>query len=170
MTISRTAITAVLAATAVLAGVQPATAQAAPRHCPAAALKVSARDGGAGLSHQGTLLVFTNISASTCTLTGYPHVFVVDARGRTVTGATRTLSGYLGGVRGHIATVTLASRASGSALLEGLAIRRNGDGCPAEPELRLTSPQTFTPVLLRAGTDICTDVEVHPVVAGVLMP
>jgi hypothetical protein len=144
-------------------------ASAAPpvTHCPAKALKVTVSDGGAGLSHEGWRLVFTNGSKTTCTLTGYPHVFLIRSHGSAL-GAARTLSGYLGGIRSTTPpTVRLAPGKKASTLLEGLAFGVGGDACPAQPRLSVTPPQTFTPTVLSVATDICTDVEVHPVVAGV---
>lgn len=144
----------------------PAMAAGKVTHCPAAALKVSVQGGDAGLSHRAYQLVFTNVSKTTCTLTGYPHVSILNAAGKVVANATRTPAGYLGGVS-KIAKVTLAPKKSASTYLEGLAIHPDGDGCAAEPTIRLSSPQTFTLVRLKAATAICTDIEVHPVAAGI---
>jgi Protein of unknown function (DUF4232) len=141
-----------------------ASAAAPVTHCPAKALKISVTGGGAGLSHHGWRLVFTNVSKATCTLTGYPHVFLIRSHGPAL-GVSRTRSGYLGGIgSGAIPSVRLAPGAKASALLEGLAFGAGGDACPAQPRLSVTPPQAFTPTVVTETTDICSDVQVHPVV------
>ena len=74
-----------------------AVASSAPL-CTNGQVVVSDSGGGAGLGHEDQVILFTNDSPSTCTLTGYPGVAGLNANGQQVVQARRTPSGYLGGL------------------------------------------------------------------------
>jgi len=134
---------------------------------------VTARLHGAGMSHAGYLITFTNTGQLPCQLTGYPGVAVLDAKGRQVRQAARTPSGYLGGVRdasgmhgGKPLPVVLHAGEVGSALLEGEDVGTDGKGCPTESGLLVTPPNTRKSARIALRVVICGGVQVHPVVAG----
>jgi hypothetical protein len=77
-------------------------ASASPiRRCQETQLDVNWTPDGVGLGHVADLIIFTNISASTCTLSGYPAVRMSDSpKSSAVLVARETLNGYLGGLAG----------------------------------------------------------------------
>jgi hypothetical protein len=138
------------------------------------ALKTTEGGGGAAMSHQDAILIFTNVSTHRCTLQGYPGAAIVD-RSTVLVNAARTLSGYIGdaGVEPTgTPLVTLAPGASASAVLEwdanaGEVCYPNGAGA-----LEVTAPNTTATVSLRSarvGSEgICAGLVVHPVIAGII--
>ena len=59
---------------------------------------VTAGHSVAGLGHFGVPVFFQNVGTQPCELSGYPGVAALDASGDQVLRATRTPSGYLGGL------------------------------------------------------------------------
>ncbi len=138
--------------------------------CADGQIMVSAGTSGAGLGHEGQVLLFTNVSSSPCTLTGYPGVAGLDAQGAQVVQAVRTPMGYLGGLLTGSTTpptVVLAPAAVASALAEGTDNPTNGaTSCPTYPSLLVTAPDLTVSVRVAAGLPGCSPIEVHPVVPG----
>lgn len=130
-------------------------------------LAVSAGAEDAGLGHRSFTLVFINRGRAACRLHGYPGVAGLDASGRQTSQAKRTLSGYLGGVRGAAPTVTIAPGESASALVEGQGFDKNGNACPGYRGLLVTAPDDTRSTRLSWTTDTCDTLQVHPVVPGV---
>jgi hypothetical protein len=121
------------------------------------------------MGHIGVVLVFKNTSAQTCKLMGYPGVAGLDAAGKQVMQATRTLNGYLRVVpRGHAPpVVTLTTGQSASAFVEGTDVPTgNRTSCPTYPKLLVTPPNTTQSVVISASMPGCSPVQVHPVVPG----
>jgi hypothetical protein len=127
------------------------------------------------LGHRGLILLFTNTGSTGCTVAGYPGATVTD-NGQTdfapLMDAKRTLTGYEGGTR-SVTTVTLTPGASASAVLEWLAAPADGDdpaaaNCPgmAGGYLEITPPNTTAATKFQPPADMCSDLQVHPVVAG----
>ncbi len=124
--------------------------------------------GAAGLSHQGVLLQFTPIDTSACTLYGYPGVAGLDANGKQVLQATRTASGYLGGLRGgNPGTVTITELSPASAWVEGSSAQQTGQTCPSIVALLVTPPGLHNPAQVETAPSACDGLQVHPVVAGI---
>ena len=138
-------------------------------------ITVSLSGSDAAMNHAGQALKFTNVSAHTCTLHGYPGVAVVaNGDGRTLVNATRALNGYIGDERqlSSAPVVTLQAGQSAGAVVEwvgdaGEQCYPNGSGT-----LLVTPPNTTKSTSLRTmlvGTSgVCAGFEVHPVVPGVL--
>ncbi|MEU4893939.1 DUF4232 domain-containing protein [Streptomyces sp. NPDC044780] len=116
---------------------QPAAASGARRVCSRTQLTLSAgrMDVGAGNVHLP--LVFTNTSATTCTLTGYPGVSLLDSGGSAIGDpATRR-----GPTR---STVTLPPGGSASADLHTLNEGMTDTPCRRAPErIRVYPPDSF---------------------------
>lgn len=130
-------------------------------------ITVSNEPTAVGLSHVAFVIRFVNNGAK-CTLYGYPGVDGYSANGVRLVSATRTKSGYLGGLRPgrSIPHVTLASGSRASALLEWVQGLPNGLRVRS---LRITAPNTRrtvtrSPSFLRLTT--IRDLAIHPVVAG----
>ncbi len=117
-----------------------------------------------GDSHSGVVVVFTNGGTARCTLTGYPGADALDASGRVVARATRTLSGYEGGCGCSApAVVRLAPGQSASALIEG--DNGGGDECLRGHTLLVTPPNTTRAYHVPFVAYSC-HLLVHPTVAG----
>lgn len=141
-------------------------------------VSVSDAGGGAGLGHQDQVILFTNQSQSTCTLSGYPGVAGLDAHGNQVVQAERTLSGYLGGLQNGATTpptVTLNPGQTASATVEGTDNPiGSATSCPYYPALLVTPPNLTESVRVTVsdlgtnppGLPGCSQIEVHPVVPG----
>jgi Protein of unknown function (DUF4232) len=145
-------------------------AQAAGAGCGAEQITLSVTPGGGGLSHVGVVLRFRNTSASRCTLTGYPGATLVTTGGRLVR-ARRTRAGYLGGLAGStraLPVLRLASRATASAVLEGLDadLAHGGGPCPRFAHLLVTAPNQRLTVRLPSPWRRVCEPEIHPVLAG----
>lgn len=131
-------------------------------------LTLAVHSGSSGASHAGYVLVFTNTGQIPCAMTGYPGLAILDSKDRQIIQASRTLTGYLGGVRGaKPPAVGLPAGGTASALLEGLLFDpRTSRGCPAERALLSTPPNTTAPMKVTAVTRICGQVQIHPMVPG----
>lgn len=139
---------------------------------------VSDSGGGAGLGHEDQVILFTNRSRSSCTLSGYPGVAGLNAQGVQAVQAERTPSGYLGGLQNGTNTppkVSLAPGQTVSATVEGTDNPvGTATSCPYYPYLLVTPPGftdsvrvTFTGLDTNPpGLPGCTPIEVHPVVPG----
>lgn len=73
----------------------PAVQAAGPPECRNHDLKVSETSDSGYEGHAAANLTFTNISGHLCVLRGYPGAELVDAAGRPLLNATRTLDGYI---------------------------------------------------------------------------
>lgn len=140
--------------------------------CTIAELTISAGQTGAGLGHVGGPVLFTNAGSTECSLFGYPGVAALDPAGQQVAQATRTPSGYLGGLwTGATSppTVDLAPGQTAAALVEGTD---NPVGtpppasCPQYAGLLVTPPTALRSVRLTMRLPGCSGLEVHPVVPG----
>jgi Protein of unknown function (DUF4232) len=97
-----------------------------------------------------------------CTLTGYPGVDT--GAGGPLLHATRTLSGFQGGLRtDKLPTVTVAADQPQYAVVEGVAVDRNDPErlCPTYTELLVTPPDITETFTVPVEIDTC-ELEVHP--------
>lgn len=144
----------------------PVAKKAAAARCRGNALGISLTQASPGLTHHGYVIEFKN-RGSACSITGYPAVDALNAKGHRILSAKRTKSGYLGGVfSGPIPRVHLAKGKTASAMVEWSDL---GSPCPRAHSLRVTSPNAvnsvvFSPNSLKSET-LC-HVQVHPVVPG----
>lgn len=122
----------------------------------------------AGAGHRFLVLRFNNVGQTTCTITGYPRVDLVDAAGKVVKQAQQTPSGQAGLPAGTTEppVVTLPAGKSASTVLEASAIPE-GDNPPCKDySLMVTPPGQKEPVSAGPAQMPDCDVQVHPVVAG----
>ncbi|HEX3565571.1 MAG TPA: DUF4232 domain-containing protein, partial [Acidimicrobiales bacterium] len=121
--------------------------------------------------------LFTNVSSTACTLTGYPGVAGLDAGGVPQVQAHRTVGGYMGGLAAGSTTlpqVSIAPARSASAVVEGTDNPLGTRPCPYYSSLLVTPPNLTKQTRLQVfglgtrppGLPGCTFIEVHPVVAG----
>ena len=171
----------VVAAVAVFAGqvvaaggqtagaVHPDAKESVAGRCQANALGISLTFEGAYSFHTGLAIEFKNLG-SACTITGYPGVDALSARGRRILSAKRTKSGYIGGVfSGPIPKVQLAKGKTASALLEWVNGGPLGMPCPHVHSLRITPPGGVSSVTLSSKSlkiETFCGVQIHPVVPG----
>jgi Protein of unknown function (DUF4232) len=133
-------------------------------------ISVSTGTGGAGVGHEGQVILFANTSQSACTLSGYPGVAGLDAQGNQVVQAERTLRGYLGGLGSGSATPPIVSLSPGqtaSATVEGTDVPvGSATSCPTYPALLVTPPNLTVSVRVTPGLPGCSPIQIHPVVPG----
>jgi hypothetical protein len=159
---------AAAAATLGVAGITAVTASAdaSTLACGNYSLAVSrtATDGAAG--HGRIVLLFRNVSHTTCTLYGYPGLDALNASGQLLAHAKRTLSGYMGGAYAGERTVTITPGHYGSAVVEWLNFNpvTTGD-CTFSKSVATTPANTTRTWHLAASVSIC-NLQVHPTVAG----
>jgi len=135
--------------------------------CTNAQISVTATNppGGAAAGHDGVVLLFTNNSTSTCTLTGYPGVAGLDASEHQVAQAARTLEGYLAGCACNTPPeLTLHAGAVVSAMVEAVDAL-NGGPCTSFAGLLVTPPNTTLSTKVSLAPYSC-QFEIHPVVVG----
>ena len=141
--------------------------------CTGSQIKVTTGDGGAGLSHGALTLIFTNISSTSCSLSGYPGAALPYSGG--TWNATRTMAGYMGGAANYSSppTVDIAPGAAASALIEWEAATVNGapdnaTNCPGSvaQSLEVTPPNTQSTTTFPPLQGACQGFEIHPVVPG----
>jgi hypothetical protein len=139
--------------------------------CSANQLTVTGIDdpGGAAAGHRAIVLLFKNITATTCTLFGYPGADALNSAGTTMVHIPRTLRGYMGGLpqsQAGPATVTLAPGATVSAKVEGSDVPQGGvTNCPDYPALLVTPPNTTQSTHVDITIAGC-NIQIHPVVPG----
>ena len=115
------------------------------------------------------MLVFNNVSTTTCEIFGYPGVDLTTASGATVAHLTRTLRGMAGGEPVGVTAphgVVLAPGASASALAEASNVPQGGITDCGSYSLLITVPNQY--VSVPGGTSMlprCA-AEIHPVVPG----
>lgn len=126
----------------------------------------------ASAGHRSLVLLFTNTSGSSCTISGYPGAAVTDKPGKVVLNAQRSLAGYEGGAAG-VTTVTLSPGGHASGVIEWLGFPTDGQApvganCPGMDggSLLITPPNTTKASSFSSPSDLCADFAVHPVVAG----
>ncbi|KAB1927264.1 DUF4232 domain-containing protein [Micromonospora noduli] len=146
----------------------PGAPDSTPGRCTTAQLTVTLASEDAASGHRSVAVVFRNSGGATCRLTGYPGVDALGGDGRTLAHAERTRRGYMGGPAGtgRPPTVTLHPGRSASALVEASGFRADGAACKPYVSLLITPPDDVRSVRLRWETDSCSDLEVHPLVAG----
>lgn len=146
--------------------------ESAARLCTTSQLVITVVPGGAAGGHYGLLARFRNKGHAECSLVGYPVVADVNASGGHLLAATLTPQGYIGGLRNAntLPAATLAPGQTATAVIEALNTT-SSPPCPTvtgETGLFVAPPgQTEgTTFPLVIGNSICSQLEVHPVVAG----
>jgi len=141
-----------------------ATHPAAIPYCSSNIRVINGESQGAA-GHLTLVLIFNNVGHTSCRISGYPGLDLVNASGATVAHATRTMSGMAGGAT-SIASVALAPGASASALVEASDVPQGSITNCGSYALMVTPPGQY--VAVSAGTAMMPKcaLEIHPVVAG----
>ena len=140
--------------------------------CAGGQLSLKIAQGSSGMGHTGSVLVFTNTGSNTCTLRGYPGAAVTDS-------GEYNWAPYLNATRvsGSVAvsTVSLSPGSSASAMLEWDVSPKSGAGDTANAAncagmaggyLEITPPNTTATHKSDPPEDMCTNLQIFPVVAG----
>jgi hypothetical protein len=141
--------------------------------CENGQLSVVPLSGGIGAGNAQQVIGFTNISSTTCTLTGFPGVAALDQQGSQVAQAER----FTGAQAPPVNTVTLAQGQTASAIVSGTAISTGtATTCPYyAPSLLVTPPDLTRSVgVALTGSNFgsrgfpgCGVLRVSPVVPGI---
>jgi hypothetical protein len=147
--------------------------------CQISQLRISPGASDVGLGNVGQPILFTNVSQTTCTMSGYPGVAALDSQGNQVAQAKRELIGYLGGLQNNassVPVVTLASGQSASAEVEGTDNPvGTATSCTNYASLLVTPPGETHSVTISAGVvqgshipgfPGCSPISVNPMVPG----
>jgi hypothetical protein len=135
------------------------------RSCTHGDLKVKAGEGNAAMGGvRETPFIFTNVSASPCTLEGYPNLELLSEKGSLVKRATKQKSDA------PVAAVTIGP---GQTAWFNLNYNAGGAGymgkpCPAYRKVKITAPGVTQPFVLRAEIQTCagTDFSVTAISSG----
>jgi Domain of unknown function (DUF4232) len=120
------------------------------------------------MSQPAIVIVFTNTSATGCTLYGYPDVVGLDGNGRQTSQARRSPTVYEGGAMDGPSNVALDAGGQASALVGGGA-NPIGDAAACDADFAAFSvapPGTTTATRLGIDFPSCSGLAVTPVVAG----
>lgn len=114
--------------------------------------------------HREIVLVFRLApGVQECSLTGYPGVD--SGAGGPLINATRTMAGFMGGLRDTDVppTIPVTATIPGRAVVEGVAVDRTDPEhlCPTYTELRVTPPDMTDAVTVPVEIDTC-ELQVHP--------
>ncbi len=142
--------------------------------CRNADITVSLGQGQGAAGHISVLLLFANAAGHACYLRGYPGAELDDPSGALPPlDAVRKLTGPMGGAEGMAKAplVTLAAGQSGSAVLEWSDVSAGSTAScyTGADELEVTPPNSTltTKLSLGSGALVCSDFQVHPVLAAV---
>lgn len=112
----------------------------------------------------------TDAAKTSCVTTGYPGVALLDAGGRQVQQASRTRSGFMGGLASTTAPIpriTLAPGQTATAVIEGQTYDVAAEkSCGSSPALLFTLPDNTDSTKLVTRTPVCSGLQVHPLVKG----
>jgi hypothetical protein len=134
----------------------------------ASGIRVIPGEVDAGAGHRFLVLRFNNVGQTTCTISGYPTVDLVNGSGEVVAHAQQTPNGQAGLPAGTTEppVVTLAAGASASTVVEASAIPEGNDPPCKEYALMVTAPGQTEAVSAGPAQMPDCDLQVHPVVAG----
>lgn len=142
----------------------PAASKADSSNCTNGQLSVTSKLASGGDGNSGLIVIFTNQSSSSCSLSGYPGAADLDSRGTQIEQAKRTLNGMLGGCGcARPKTVRLATGQAASTIVEGNT--GGGDACLRGRAVLVTAPNTRNSTRFAFNAYTC-DFQVHPVVGG----
>lgn len=162
-------IPAAVAAITVAAGfalLAPAAPALAAPACGNAALAVRASAEQGATGHANFVLLFRNRTTQTCTLFGYPGLDALNAKGKVIAHAKRTLHGFTGGSTHGIQTVVVHPGHFASADVEWLNFNPvTGGTCTFSHSVAATPANTSHTVRLPRSVSVC-GLQVHPTVAG----
>ena len=159
-----------------LPATNPAAGPAGPTECAGSQIQVTLGHYGAASGNESYVLLFTNVSQSSCYLSGYPGAELPGFGGNPSSNAARTMTGYSGGAYGYTSppTVILAKGTTASARVEWEMYASDAQPtvatCPGmgDTGLVVTVPNTQASTTFKIGVDagMCAKLQIHPVVPG----
>jgi hypothetical protein len=166
-------VSALLMTTAILTVATPSTSAFASstKRCQETQLDVQLVPDGGSHGHVASLIVMTNVSSTSCTVSGYPVVRVIDSpkAGFSLL-AKDTLNGFMGGISLTHAVVPVPSvklRSHGgtaSSMVEGAVA--GSSVCLWFKMMSVHLPHLSPGYRFKTNIPTCTIPEVHPFVKG----
>ncbi|MGB8195683.1 MAG: DUF4232 domain-containing protein [Acidimicrobiales bacterium] len=160
-------------ASVVIAGHAQRASASPLRRCEETQLDVNWTPDGAGLGHVADLIVFTNISANACSLSGYPAVRMSgSAKASALLVARDTLNGYLGGLaRGTARSLPVVKLSAHGGVASSMV---EGDDNPVGSALSCLEfskvsvriPHLSPPYRFTIKFPGCVRPQTHPIVKG----
>ena len=152
-----------LAATSLIGASAPPNPAATVAACGNSSLTVSHTAAQGATGHGSFVLLFKNTSRTTCNIYGYPGLDALNASGRILVHARRTLRGFAGGA--HIEkAVTVIPGHWASATSEWMNFNPTNTGpCTFSKSVATTPANTTHTVHLAVSVSVC-DLQVHPTV------
>jgi hypothetical protein len=123
--------------------------RSASARCTGADLSLNRVSDDAGAGQRGVVFAFTNISSSSCTLSGYPAFIMLNKAGLPLRGA------HVSKDAGPAQVVTLApgGKAWFSITYSACGVGGAGVRCPMSAKVRITAPGTRRAFVLREQLD-----------------
>jgi hypothetical protein len=141
------------------------SAQAITPSCGNSSLAVTHTPSNGATGHGSFVLLFRNVTGSTCKLYGYPGLDALSSTGHVLAHAKRTLHGFAGGAS-SVQNVYVQPGRFASAVVEWMNFNPVTSGpCTFSKYVAATPPNTSHTVRLTVSVSIC-DLQVHPTVAG----
>jgi Protein of unknown function (DUF4232) len=150
-------------------GTSAAAASTAVASCSARQVSLSLVRGLAGAGHWSQIILVMNGGPTTCRLTGYPGVRMLDGLGQVIGTPIETRTGFSGGLqpRTPIPVIELQPGEAAAAVLEGIDIPGGDESsCPSYDSLDVALPDQTLPVTIHQGGTVCPGLYVHPFVLG----
>jgi hypothetical protein len=146
-------------------GAAATSANAVTPACGNSSLAVTHTPDNGATGHDSFVLLFRNVSHSTCTIFGYPGLDGMTAKGKVLVHAKRTLHGFAGGVKVE-KTVTVAAGHYAFAVAEWMDFNPKTSGpCKFSSYVLATPANTSHTVKLHVSVSNC-DLQIHPTEAG----
>lgn len=149
-------------------GSSTTTTQPTIPNCTTAQLQVTAGMSSGAAGTIGQVVLFTNVSTSTCLLHAFPGVAGLDAAGNQVVQATRevNLTPFTGSTA-SLPTIQLTPGSTASALVLGSDVPVGpATSCVTYAALLVTPPNAFQSVHVNASLPGCSGLRVGPVYPG----
>jgi hypothetical protein len=130
------------------------SAQAPSTRCYTNQLSLSVVLGTGAAGHMARLFRLHNHSSRTCSLSGYPGVQLVDARGQVLpTHVQWEPAGFLGSQPKHV--IELRPGANAYVAIEWAEIPTGSQACPVASALRIIPPNTYRSVRVQTTARVC---------------
>ena len=156
-----TALSRPLAVTDGVTAVSPEASERAAPPCTDDQLDVTITNSTGVLGLARAVIVFRNVSSSTCSLSGYPNVTESETDGANSAPAAAVPAGY------PPDRVSLGKQATASASVTTTSLDPNCTSAVARRLLlRVTAPNRSRARPLTLAKAICRPLEVHPIVSG----
>ena len=138
--------------------------------CHTSGLSVAMGQGNSSAGHPTTLLVFTNTSAMTCSVSGYVGLQMLDSSLNPIA-TTVVPNGGMLSLLPLATVVTLAPGQQASALVQWTDVPSGAQACTTSAQLSITPPDESTSLMLAAQVHSCGgELDVSTLGAGAVAP